>query len=536
MPAARAGGRGLVRRGIVWAVVVSSTTAALLTATARPAMAHATLLSTSPTGDELVARGPAQVELRFDEPVEVVEGAVRVFGPEGERVDRGRVEVDGSTVRASVDASPQGTYTVAWRVLSGDSHNLEGSFVFHVGIRTGAVELDDADDPLTSGVGTAGRLLALAGALLLFGAGFLRLLNGPEPVVAAPLRRLAMGGASVGVAGAVIVLVARAAASSGRPLAGAVSLLPDLATGTRTGRLSAARALVFAAGLGAVWRGPLWRKAPWAAVATAAIAMVLVAASGHAWTADQRWVALVADVGHQAAAGVWVGGAVALLVALRATAQRSRLARRFSSAALLGAIAVAATGTVSALIHLGSWEALTSTGYGQLVAVKAAGFAVLVTFGWLNRRHLVPIVERAATPLLRSVRWEVLIAAGVLIVTAVLVDQPPGRASVARPFSGTVSVEGATAQVTVSPARTGANDVHLYFYDEATAEALPVDAVEISASTLGLPPRRFDVIPVTANHVSVLGASFPSPGAWTLEVVLVRAGAPTTMTIELPIR
>ena len=252
MPAAPAGGHGLVRRGFVWTVVVSLTTAALLVATARPAMAHATLLSTAPTGDEFLTRGPEQVELRFDEPVEVVAGAVRVFGPDGDRVDQGQVDVNGTTLKAPIDATMPGTYTVAWRVLSGDSHNLEGSFVFHVGTRTGASDIDDTLDPLTSGLGTLGRLLAFAGTLLLFGAGIMRLLNGAEIAVAVRLRLLAIGGAATGVVGVVLGLVARAAESSGRPLADAISLVPDLAMDTRTGRLSVARGLALAVGLSAV--------------------------------------------------------------------------------------------------------------------------------------------------------------------------------------------------------------------------------------------------------------------------------------------
>lgn len=81
MPA-RAGG-GSVRRGLVWTVVVTLTIATLPMATARPAMAHATLVSTTPTGDELVPRGP--------------------------------------------DATEPRSYTVAGRVLSGDDHNPEGN-------------------------------------------------------------------------------------------------------------------------------------------------------------------------------------------------------------------------------------------------------------------------------------------------------------------------------------------------------------------------------------------------------------------------
>src|SRR3546814_19549010 len=98
----------------------------------------------------------------------------------------------------------------------------------------------------------------------------------------------------------------------------------------------------------------------------------------------------------------------------------------------------------------------------------------------------------------------------VLTVTAVLIDQPPGRTAVDRPFAATVTADDATLQMTVEPARTGANDLHLYFYNAVSGEVLPVDAVEITAGTADIPPRRLDVVPPTASHVSVIGASFTS--------------------------
>mgnify|MGYP001355636952 CR=1 FL=1 len=172
----------------------------------------------------------------------------------------------------------------------------------------------------------------------------------------------------------------------------------------------------------------------------------------------------------------------------------------------------------------------------QASGAKVIGFAVLVTFGWLNRRHLVPIAERAAAPLIRSLRWEVLVAAMVLTVTAVLIEQPPGRTAVDRPFAATVTADDATLQVTVEPARTGPNDLHLYFYNAVSGEVLPVDAVEVTAGTTDIPPRRLDVVPITASHVSVLGATFTAVGTWDIAVTLVRAGQPTTFILEVPIR
>lgn len=535
MSAIFAGGWSL-RRVFVAVGLCLVAVGATLAGAARPAMAHATLLSTVPTDDELLPSVPDTVELRFDEPVEVLDGAIRVFGPDGERVDLARVEPDGAELSAPIDAAQRGTYTVAWRVLSEDSHNLSGSFVFHVGERSGAVAIDDSDDPLVDVAGTIGRLLALSGAVLVFGAGVVTMLAAKEERVAARLRPLVLGAAAGGVLGVALILVGRAAASSGRSLPDAISLTPDLATGSRTGLLTLGRALcLVAAGAFAV-NVALWRRAAWVVLAATGAAIVLTTLAGHAWTAEERAIAVASDVTHQLAIGIWIGGAVALLAGLRSSDNRGQLARRFSAVAVAAAGVVAVTGTISAFIQIGSFEALTSTGYGQLVIAKVIGFAVLVTFGWLNRRHLVPIAERAAAPLIRSLRWEVLVAAMVLTVTAVLIEQPPGRTAVDRPFAATVTADDATLQVTVEPARTGPNDLHLYFYNAVSGEVLPVDAVEVTAGTTDIPPRRLDVVPITASHVSVLGATFTAVGTWDIAVTLVRAGQPTTFILEVPIR
>jgi copper transport protein len=88
--------------------------------------------------------------------------------------------------------------------------------------------------------------------------------------------------------------------------------------------------------------------------------------------------------------------------------------------------------------------------------------------------------------------------------------------------------------VTVDPARAGSNDIHLYFLD-GDGGPLAVDAVEVSATTTGVPARRLPVTPVTADHVAVAGASLPSPGTWTVAVTAVRAGTPLDFTFEVPI-
>ena len=92
---AAAGVRG---RAVAAALVLGP---GLLLGDAPPAGAHATLVGTVPAADAMLDAAPDVVELQFDEPVEVTDGAVQVFGPGGERVDRGTVDTDdGMTLRA----------------------------------------------------------------------------------------------------------------------------------------------------------------------------------------------------------------------------------------------------------------------------------------------------------------------------------------------------------------------------------------------------------------------------------------------------
>jgi copper transport protein len=162
---------------------------------------------------------------------------------------------------------------------------------------------------------------------------------------------------------------------------------------------------------------------------------------------------------------------------------------------------------------------------------------VLVALGWANRSRLVPLVARAIGPLQRSLRVEVLVAAAVLAVTAALVNEPPPRSEPANePYEATATAtSGEVLDATVDPATAGPNDIHLYFFAGSGSEPLAVDAVEVAASTSGVPARRLQVTPITTNHVTVAGASLPSSGTWTIEVTAVQAGEPLTFTFEVPI-
>ena len=100
---------------------------------ANPALAHAFLDRASPLVGSTVAAAPHELTLTFTQNIEAAFSTVTVTGPNGARVDQGKAQVSGNTMRVGLKAAGPGTYRVRWRALSVDTHTTQGSFTFQVG-------------------------------------------------------------------------------------------------------------------------------------------------------------------------------------------------------------------------------------------------------------------------------------------------------------------------------------------------------------------------------------------------------------------
>ncbi|WP_241249455.1 copper resistance CopC family protein [Rhodococcus sp. X156] len=98
---------------------------------AGPASAHSYLVSSDPADGAEVATSPAQVALTFNEPLQPAFGSVSVVGPDGNQWSTGSATITGSTATVALtELGPAGRYTVAYRVLSADSHPVTGTVSF----------------------------------------------------------------------------------------------------------------------------------------------------------------------------------------------------------------------------------------------------------------------------------------------------------------------------------------------------------------------------------------------------------------------
>lgn len=104
--------------------------AALLGAVA-PASAHDAAESTSPASGATVPAPPEQVSITFNKNPLALGSQIQVTDAAGNSWADGGVEiVDNVAAQKLRPGAPAGLYTVAWRVVSSDSHPIEGTFTF----------------------------------------------------------------------------------------------------------------------------------------------------------------------------------------------------------------------------------------------------------------------------------------------------------------------------------------------------------------------------------------------------------------------
>jgi copper resistance protein D len=143
-------------------------------------------------------------------------------------------------------------------------------------------------------------------------------------------------------------------------------------------------------------RSALWR---WLALAAAVSLAASIAWTGHAASTPFAlgYLHLASDALHLTAASAWIGGLVPLAFLLGMARRHKGWAsleldviRRFSMLGIVSVAGLILSGVVNTWILVGSFRGLVETGYGQLLMLKLAAFAVMLAFAAVNRLSLTP--------------------------------------------------------------------------------------------------------------------------------------------------
>ncbi|WP_062644626.1 copper resistance CopC/CopD family protein [Streptomyces maremycinicus] len=365
-----------------------------------PASAHAALRGADPADGSVVKTAPDAITLTFTESVGLLDDSFRVFDPDNRRVDTGEAEhADGRGDTARIELPAKlgtGTFTVAWRVVSADSHPIAGAFTFSVGSPSAtppALPSTSVENPATAGLFNIGRYLAYVAAALLVGtAAFIAVCRPPD---VRPLRGLLLAGWWALAGSTVFLLLLRGPYETGTGPARALDPSGLTRTlGTRPGLALVARlALLAAAAALLLWQRKALRagerpsRAALLSGATLAGCLALTwAGAEHASAGIQVPAAMTSTVLHLLAMAVWLGGLAALLTLFHRASVPSRVVGRFSRLAALSVTVLVVTGVYQSWRGLGSVSALTDTTYGRVLLAKVAAVTLLLLAGARSRR------------------------------------------------------------------------------------------------------------------------------------------------------
>ncbi len=569
---------GLGRRGVA-ALLLLVGILALLGLHVSPAHAHAVLEEATPSDRSVLDAPPDEVSLRFNEPVTLPSGGLRVFDADASRVDDGTVDTDGpETIAVALpDDLPEGGYVVTWRVISADSHPVGGVFTFTIG---DAPEVDDAvvaelfagDDPLVGILGPGLRAVAYAGVLLAAGALFSALVVTRRREDRARIRGFARTGALVGIGATLAAVPIQVMGVTGEgPLA---TFRPEVIrelVASSFGQSTIVR-LVWLAVLLLF----LLRRAPLtASVIAGGAATLSFVLDGHQRSSEPVALLAASDAVHLLAAALWFGGLVVVAWLVRSRrldddpVGAATVVARFSGAALWSVLLVAVSGAAMTWALVRAPRALTGTDYGTLLLVKIGLVLLVIAVAAYNRFRLVPaIAQRVAVPAGSSrddagsvettmpndpttsdqpqhdetpvaptnrarAAWrqlrstlvvEVVLITAVLGVTGVLVTTQPaaeeagvtGAAQVVTPLTDDLDVE-----VILDPNEVGLNAIHIYVLDETGRPAADVEELVLDLRYVpeDIGPFRTELFFVGTGHWTANVDTFRFPGEWEIEVV-----------------
>jgi len=524
---------------------------------------------------------PSELRICFSERIEGEFSTLQAEDENREPVQLLEVHTDLDDDTALVGTLPElpsGIYTVAWKVLSkDDGHVTQGTTAFRVGggppvTTTTATETSDSVPLMEILLRWLnwGLTAMVAGSLFVF-----HLVLKPraeEPGAQAllgqaqrrALRFAVLAGCTGLVVGVALLLLKAAAIADG-------SVARGLSDGTWWRVLSETR-------YGALWlarEGALlaltvvvlllarkWRPATVAAAVLVPVLATAQALNSHAAAlADDEGFAVAADALHILAASIWIGGLLALVVALlpimRLGPDRRALAgavwRRFGPVAAVSLGVLAVTGLYSTGRQVASLDALLTTLYGQALMAKVA---LALGAGCMGLLSALLIRPHLAAPLARLLRhpagWApfgrrrlaALVVAeaglGILILLAVglITAIAPARGPEFRPPAPSTApsflsqpVDDLVLTLSARPNKPGKNLLTIDVLDTRRPSLAPVLGVSARFTYLDrdLGSTSVEAVQDGPGRYRLVGDDLGAAGSWRVDVVARRQGLPDSI-------
>jgi copper transport protein len=510
-------------RATLWRLVRASIAVAVIAVALNPtqqAAAHASLLSTLPADGVTIPNAPKTFTLEFNEPVSPL--VMRLVRPNGQIATLTDIAAQNKTVVvAAPEMAELGSYVLSWRVVSADGHPVGGVVSFAVGHQSSAV----APPPVEGAAAVHVTIWAVQFVLALglyVGAGgafFVAWLTAKTPI---SRQGILVAFMTCGLLAALASIPLQGLDALAKPLSNL--LRPEISAagfGTSWGVTVVVAAAALVAGLLALGFDNRMLSRALVVFALVGIGLALVT-SGHASTAEPRFVTVPAIFLHGVCVAFWIGSLLPLTITVGSG--DSVALERFSQLIPVPLILLIATGVVLAFVQLDRPDALWTTAYGRVLSIKIALVLVLLALGALNRYALVPrLMQSGPRRLIAIITTEFVLAVAILgIVGLWRFTAPPVALAAAEATFIHFHGDRAMTSITLKPVRGQGASLSILITDtnERPIAAKEVDVVAWNSSA-GIEPIRRGASSEGDGEWRVDGLHIPVAGVWRMRVEIL---------------
>lgn len=308
------------------------------------------------------------------------------------------------------------------------------------------------------------------------------------------------------------------------------------------------------------------RTTLWLLLLLGAGLMLTTSLNSHAAASADAWFLLPADQVHLLSTGLWIGGLLLLVsglvavwrVVLPGTGDRTRLLAvlipRFSRLALISVLLLVLTGTLQAIIQVGTLNALFTTNYGQALCLKIGIFFVTICLGAFHLLRVSPHMRSfsrnnseedgasslGAGTLQRTFRRTVGVEAGLAVLVLVVVGgmtslsppPPPQQYSTQTSFSGPFIQRGQSNNLSytlvINPGTVGPNTFEVDVRDASGKPISDAEAVTLRFLMLdmemGVQDVQLQPVASTPGRYSGTASVVGMSGHWRILLLIQRNG------------
>lgn len=506
------------------------------------AFAHASLVKAEPPLGAALPKNPDKIKFFFSEEIEPKFSAFVLYDAQGSKLKELPFALqDGLQVVLRLEPLANGTYTLAWKVLSAvDGHITKGVYPFVIGPSVSPLPATETTISAPSAFRISVRWLGFLAVMALVGGFFFRLLvlsSTTFPIFTAHFKVVFWMSwfifIAAGLSDLVIQTIAVSEASFNQIFK--EGILAQLLFQTRYGWLWLVRyALVLFIALLFAWQ----KASPWLLAALGILMLLSISLSSHSAALESYApLAVFADWVHLLAASLWIGGLLQLALFLptlrhlkgEERAQiMSAFMPRFYQWAFISAAVLLLTGFHLTYRHIPNLEAaLWTTSYGIAFIIKHLLLVALVALAGINLLWVWPRFGKAP---LRLLQFEALLATAIVFFAGLLTLVPPAKQALQmtqapqshRPLLLTQQADGLTLVLMISSDKVGENEFDIFL---ANADGQPIhDAllVLLQFAFLGEDLGTISAITETQHdgHYKARGSFLSIAGHWQIEVLI----------------